>query len=127
MALAQYAILDAYLDGSGNTQVRAAFWLVAPATRVVPNPSFASQVSSANGAWQSSTSVGALMAQFVAGTLVESVPPNLVITGAASQSQITAALRAKFSTLQSALTSNVFGAARLVGGWDDGTTFHTGP
>ena len=112
----QLVVLDAY-QSAGNYQVRAAYWLSAPATRVVPIPSALSQVPGVL-----STELMAIRA----GSVVEQISTISVAAGS-SAAQIQTALQTQYATLQATLNSQVFASSHLVGASWDGTTWTLGP
>lgn len=124
MATREVIVLDQSING-GNLSVLAAYWLVAPTSRVksAPAPS-AVPVLSATTPWGITDAEAALLR---AGTIVEQVV-LLPLTGSGQTlSTIQSALAAKYTSLQSAYTAQALGVPHIVGSFWDGTTWTQGP
>jgi hypothetical protein len=126
MATREIIVLDAAQDTTGvNLVVTAAFWLVAPVSRVVPMPTFVSRVPVvASVSWGVSSSE---LSQLQAGTLVEQVTSVSFAVAGLTTAAIEAGMQARYAALQSVLTSLVFSTVHFVGAFWDGTTWTAGP
>ena len=124
MATREVIVLDQSING-GNLSVLAAYWLVAPASRVkATSTASAVPVLSATTPWGITDAEAALLR---AGTIVEQVV-LLPLTGSGQTlSTIQAALAAKYASLQATYTAAALSVAHIVGSFWDGTTWTQGP
>jgi hypothetical protein len=122
----QIIVLDATQNAAGNLVVRAAFWLVAPASRLVlPNPSAqVTQVPTNDAVVWGVTPQELVLLQM--GSLVEQI--GIITVAASGQTAVTVqtALQAQYTSLQNAYNTQVF-TANFVGSSYDGTTWTAGP
>lgn len=120
-------VLDAAQESTQvNLVITFACWLTAPASRIVPQPNFKSAVPLAtNGpSWGvTATELTALQA----GTIVEQVSSVSLPVSGLTVAACEAAVQARFTALQTALTSQVFSTTHFVGASWDGTTWTAGP
>jgi hypothetical protein len=128
MATRQIVVLDGTQDPTGvNLNITMVCWLVAPATRILPLPSFVSRVPQVSSAipWGIST---AELTALQAGTLVEQTTVVSLIVANLTVPMIEAACQARYVSLQQTLTNLVFAnAVHFVGAFFDGTTWTGGP
>jgi hypothetical protein len=126
MATRQVIALDQSVNSAGNLVVTAAYWLVAPSSRVRPlaSPSSGVQPQSSAAPWGLTDAELALLR---AGTIVEQVA-QLQLTGTGQTlSTVEAALAANYAALQGAYTAAALAVAHIVGASWDGTTWTPGP
>jgi len=107
-------ILDVAKQPSGDFEVRAAYWLTAPANRIVP------LTAAAKSAVPDATQ--AELDALTAGTVVEHVFASGLLTSGTTVASVKTALQNKLTTDQAALDATAASAA-FIGLAFDGTTW----
>jgi hypothetical protein len=108
----------------GSFEIAAALWLVAPANKVVPQPSVSSAVPpSSSVSWGVTT---AELAALQAGTVVEQVIRSGQLPSATTGAQVKTALQNAYAAAQTAL-NNQAPAAKWIGASWDGTNWTAAP
>lgn len=104
-------VLDVSKSASGDYSVRCAFWLTAPANRVVPKPaSTTSMVVNATAPE---------IAAIVAGTIVEQIVNDSgAFPAATTLASAQATLVTQYNAAQAALTATAAGVAAVGLAWD---------
>ncbi len=103
-------VIDVQKQPSGDFEVTAAFWLTAPANRVITKPStFTSAVVSATDPEK---------AALLAGTIVEQVVRSGAVPSGTSVGATETGLVAAYNAAQTALTATAAGAQFIGLAWD---------
>jgi len=136
----QIIVLDANLSGDPSAlllNIICAFWLVAPANRIVPLPAYVPRTPAAAGviSGQAGVSWGVTQAELTAlqsGVIVEQVqviPFDLTKNPTPSFADLEASATAKWTALQNVLNKTAAALAHLPGAYlaADGVTWTAGP
>ncbi len=131
MTTRQAIVIDSVQEPTGvNLTMTIVCWLVAQATRVIPNSNFVSRVPVAASSGLSWGETASDITLLQSGSIVEQVTTISFIVSGLTNAIVEAAIQARYAYLQNALTNLVYvspSGTHFIGGYWDGTNWVAGP